>query len=56
MKHQHEYRKFAKSEHDVSTNEQFYCIYCLQIVDMHFYSIDKCIKSPEVIVIEEGKK
>ena len=48
----HEYRVISKSEHDMSTNENFYCIHCLKIVHMHFYNTDKCIKTPEIEVKE----
>jgi len=44
----HEYRAFVKANNDTGTNESFYCVYCLEIVFMHFYSFNKTIKNPHV--------
>lgn len=48
LKHKCEYRELQRQYNDSSTNLQFYCIHCLKIVSMLFYSYDKVIKNPEV--------
>lgn len=44
----HEYRTLSKPYDDVSTNQAFYCVYCLELVYMTFFRYAEVIKNPKV--------
>ena len=45
----HEYREILRGTiNDTSTNLQFYCIHCLKITCLDFYTIDRVVRNPKV--------